>query len=135
MKGTKTLPTWMTNGHMRGCGEGAAGRVPGAQFVVGLFVAWAMESVSVVQVRPALRLPSLGGPSGAWRPIDALDIIEGTRRASGCAWSSQHRCGLALICAPAHQCIAGVERVAGCDHHDRNPVRLLGGRRYLAVED
>jgi hypothetical protein len=42
---------------------------------------------------------------------------------------------LALICAPARQGIAGVERIAARNHHDRNPVCLLGCRRHLAVED
>jgi hypothetical protein len=41
---------------------------------------------------------------------------------------------LALICAPASQGVAGVERVTGGDHHDRNPVRLLGCRCHLDVE-
>jgi hypothetical protein len=37
------------------------------------------------------------------------------------------RCGLALICAPAGQGVAGVERIAARQHHDGNPVRLLWG--------
>jgi hypothetical protein len=36
---------------------------------------------------------------------------------------------------PAGQGVAGVERVAARDHHDRNPVRLLGCCRHLAIED
>src|SRR6266436_9819649 len=90
--------------------EGAAGRVPGSLVVVvGLSLACDMSLFLTLQVRPALRLPSLGGPSGACRPIGALEG-EGARRASGCAWSSQHRCGLALICAAAGEGVAGVGR-------------------------
>jgi hypothetical protein len=32
------------------------------------------------------------------------------------------------------QGVTGIKRVAGCDHHDRDPVRLLRCRRHLDVE-
>src|SRR6267143_2340823 len=59
----------------------------------------------------------------------------GWSSSSATSRSRYDRCGLALICAPACQGVAGVERIAARDHHDRNPVCLLGRRRHLAVED
>jgi hypothetical protein len=42
---------------------------------------------------------------------------------------------LALICAPAGQGVASIERIPARQHHNADAVCLLGGRRHLAVED